>query len=29
LKECEWRFNNPNPRIQLEQLLKWADEQLK
>jgi transposase len=29
LKECEWRFNNPNPRVQLEQLLKWADEQLK
>lgn len=23
LKECEWRFNNPNPRIQLTQLKQW------
>ena len=25
LKECEWRFNNPNPQIQLQQLKQWVD----
>ena len=24
LKECEWRFNIPNPRTQLQQLKRWA-----
>lgn len=24
LKECEWRFNNPNPKAQLTQLLSWV-----
>jgi len=24
LKECEWRFNNPNPRSQLRQLRQWV-----
>jgi transposase len=24
LKECEWRFNNPNPRAQLKQLKQWV-----
>ena len=24
LKECEWRFNNPSPQSQLEQLKQWA-----
>lgn len=24
LKECEWRFNTPNPRTQLYQLKRWA-----
>jgi transposase len=24
LKECEWRFNNPNPRSQLKQLRQWV-----
>jgi transposase-like protein len=28
LKECEWRFNNPNPKIQLQQLKQWVDEYL-
>jgi len=23
LKECEWRFNNPDPRSQLKQLNQW------
>jgi len=26
LKECEWRFNNPNPKLQLEQLKQWVKE---
>ena len=26
LKECEWRFNNPNPKIQLKQLKQWVKE---
>lgn len=28
LKECEWRFNNPNPQTQLKQLRQWVDERL-
>jgi len=24
LKECEWRFNNPNPKEQLRQLKQWV-----
>ncbi len=24
LKECEWRFNNPNPKAQLSQLKAWG-----
>jgi transposase len=24
LKECEWRFNNPNPQTQLTQLNQWV-----
>ena len=24
LKECEWRFNNSNPKIQLKQLKQWV-----
>jgi len=24
LKECEWRFNNPNPQVQLTQLNQWV-----
>ena len=24
LKECEWRFNNPNPKRQLQQLKQWV-----
>ena len=26
LKECEWRFNNPNPKTQLSQLKQWVRE---
>ncbi len=26
LKECEWRFNNPRPKLQLTQLRQWATE---
>ena len=26
LKECEWRFNNPNPRTQLRQLNQWVQQ---
>jgi transposase len=25
LKECEWKFNNPKPQIQLQQLKQWVD----
>jgi len=25
LKECEWRFNNPNPKAQLLQLKQWVN----
>jgi transposase len=28
LKECEWRFNNPNPQTQLMQLKQWAKQYL-
>jgi transposase len=28
LKECEWRFNNPNPHMQLKQLRQWVDKTL-
>jgi len=28
LKECEWRFNNPNPQTQLIQLKQWVDGKL-
>ena len=28
LKECEWRFNNPNPKLQLNQLKQWVNEEL-
>ena len=24
LKECEWRFNNPNPKTQLKQIKQWV-----
>lgn len=26
LKECEWRFNNPNPQAQLKQPKQWVAE---
>ncbi len=26
LKECEWRFNNPNPQTQLKQLNQWVQQ---
>ncbi|MBM3633262.1 MAG: IS1595 family transposase, partial [Alphaproteobacteria bacterium] len=25
-KECEWRFNNPDPKAQLKQLKQWVQE---
>lgn len=28
LKECEWRFNNPNPQNQLKQLRQWVEQSL-
>lgn len=28
LKECEWRFNNPNPQMQLYQLKQWVEQKL-
>lgn len=28
LKECEWRFNNPNPQSQLKQLKQWVEQYL-
>jgi transposase len=28
LKECEWRFNNPNPQTQLTQLNQWVHQSL-
>jgi transposase len=24
LKECEWRFNNPDPQAQLKQIKQWV-----
>ena len=24
LKECEWQFNNPNPKTQLQQIKQWV-----
>ena len=24
LKECEWRFNNPDPKVQLRQVFQWV-----
>jgi transposase len=29
LRECEWRFNTPNPKLQLTQLHQWVRLQLK
>jgi transposase len=29
LKECEWRFNNPNPQTQFRQLKQWVKDNLK
>lgn len=28
LKECEWRFNNPKPQVQLSQLKQWVKEEM-
>ena len=28
LKECEWRFNNPNPQSQLKELRQWVEKKL-
>jgi len=28
LKECEWRFNNSNPLIQLKQLNQWVKQKM-
>jgi transposase len=28
LKECEWRFNNSDPKDQLRQLNQWVNEEL-
>ena len=28
LKECEWRFNNPNPQSQIKQLKQWVKDKL-
>ena len=28
LKECEWRFNNPDPQVQLRQIKQWAKQYL-
>jgi len=28
LKECEWRFNNPNPKTQLKQLKQWVNKHM-
>ena len=28
LKECEWRFNNPKPQLQLRQLRQWVKDAL-
>ena len=28
LKECEWRFNNPKPHLQLSQLKQWVKDEM-
>jgi transposase len=28
LKECEWRFNNPSPKLQLDKLKQWVNGRL-
>jgi transposase len=28
LKECEWRFNNPEPKTQLKQLRQWGKQHM-
>ena len=28
LKECEWRFNNSDPKVQLKQLKQWVKEEM-
>lgn len=28
LKECEWRFNNPKPHLQLQQITQWVKREL-
>ena len=28
LKECEWRFNNPNPKAQLRELKQWVNKNM-
>jgi len=28
LKECEWRFNNSDPKLQLKQLHQWVKDEL-
>ena len=28
LKECEWRFNNPNPKAQLKELKQWVNKNM-
>lgn len=28
LKECEWRFNNPSPKVQLKQINQWVEKYL-
>lgn len=28
LKECEWRFNNPNPKAQLKQIRQWVKQHM-
>ena len=28
LKECEWRFNNSDPKVQLRQLNQWVKEEM-
>ena len=28
LRECEWRFNNPDPKLQLRQLKQWVKQSI-
>jgi len=28
LKECEWRFNNPNPKTQFKQMKQWVKQHM-